>query len=290
MQNDAGETPNATPAAMRAPRLSCDCHVHIFGDPGIYPNRMPGHARELRTTRVEDLLALHRRVGIERAVFIQPLNYWTDHRCLLDAIATLPRARYRATAIIEDDVSDRTLRELDEAGFKGARFHYVPDEPNPSIEDLRRQLDRLKAIGWYAKFYFHPEFVPLLHEFFKTVDGLPIVIDHMGRFPARAIGSESYRLVCDLLARDNVWMMLSNGWRRSVERSGWSDMVAMGREFFRIAPDRCIWGTDWPHIGTGYVGPSPEQSLDLLYRYLPDEAARHAVLVANPARLHDFAP
>jgi predicted TIM-barrel fold metal-dependent hydrolase len=67
-------------------------------------------------------------------------------------------------------------------------------------------------------------------------------------------------------------------------------MVPLGRELYETAPDRCIFGTDWPHTHSQKEGGGPEEDalIELLYRFLPDEKARRAVLVDNPARLHGF--
>ena len=84
--------------------------------------------------------------------------------------------------------------------------------------------------------------------------------------------------------------MLSNGARMSAQASGWHDVIPIGRALYAAAPDRCMFGTDWPHTHSHNEGGGPPESelIELLYRFLPDAAARCAVLVDNPARLHGF--
>ena len=85
-------------------------------------------------------------------------------------------------------------------------------------------------------------------------------------------------------------MLLSNGPRLSKASTGWDDVVPLGRALYETAPDRCIFGTDWPHTHSQKEGGGPPDDalVTLAYRYLPDESARRAVLVDNPARLHGF--
>jgi predicted TIM-barrel fold metal-dependent hydrolase len=113
----------------------------------------------------------------------------------------------------------------------------------------------------------------------------PVVLDHLGHLYAKdGMSHPAFATLMGLLQRDNYWMMLSNGNRWSATGYPWNDMVPIGSAFYQAAPSRCIWSTDWPHLKFTPL-PSTADLLDLLYRYLPDEEARAAVLVDNPARL-----
>ena len=99
-------------------------------------------------------------------------------------------------------------------------------------------------------------------------------------------------LIVGLLRRDNWWILLSNG---DVRDEGpvqpWSDAIPFGRTYYETAPERCIWGSDWPHIAynrRGLESPDEKALVGLLESFLPDQAARQAVLVDNPARLYGF--
>ena len=61
----------------------------------------------------------------------------------------------------------------------------------------------------------------------------------------------------------------------------------LARALARNNPDRCLWASNWPHPGI-VKPPTNAAMLDLLLDWVPDEAARHKVLVDNPARLYDF--
>jgi predicted TIM-barrel fold metal-dependent hydrolase len=269
------------------PAGSCDCHLHVFGDPAKYPDRHPNPVHKSLEANVEDALRMHRVVGFRRGVFVQPANYVTDHTYLKEALAQVPRENYRATGIMDDSVSDAELARLHEAGMRGVRFNFVRMfNMAPSPATLARCIERIRPYGWYVKIFIGPDEVEDHYSMLRQLD-VPVLIDHMARctpaHPAR-------KLILELLRRENVWMLLSNGHRASTQASGWDDMVALGREFYATAPDRCIFGTDWPHPHSHKEGGGPQEDelIGLLYRFLPDAAARQAVLVDNPARLHGF--
>jgi predicted TIM-barrel fold metal-dependent hydrolase len=267
--------------------MSCDCHLHVFGDPARYPDRNPNPVHKSLEANWEDALAMHRAVGFGRGVFVQPANYVSDHTYLKEALSRVPRANYRATGIIDDSVSDDELLRLHEAGVRGVRFNFVRQfKMAPSPESFARSLERIRPYGWYAKLFIGADELPDYMEYFRLIT-TPILIDHMGRTPPN---HPARNVVIEMLKRENVWMLLGNGHRMSAQAERWDDMVPFGRELYDAAPDRCIFGTDWPHTHSQKEGGGPEEDalIDLLYRFLPDEKARRAVLVDNPARLHGF--
>jgi len=269
------------------PPMSCDCHLHVFGDPARYPDRNPNPVHKSLEATWEDALAMHRAVGFGRGVFVQPANYVSDHTYLKEALSRVPRANYRATGIIDDSVSDAELLRLHEAGVRGVRFNFVRQfKMAPDPKSFARSVDRIKQYGWYVKLFIGTDEIPDYIDMFRTVSS-PILIDHMGRTPPN---HPAGNVVIEMLKRENVWMLLGNGHRMSAQAERWDDMVPLGRALYEAAPDRCIFGTDWPHTHSQKEGGGPEEDalIDLVYCFLPDEKARRAVLVDNPARLHGF--
>jgi len=288
----AGAMRPALPPAEPLPPLSCDCHLHVFGDPAKFPDRNPNPVHRSREASFEDALHMHRKVGFARGVLVQPANYTTDHSYLIEAMQRVPRGRYRATGIIDDTVTDAELARLHAAGMRGVRFNFVAMfKMAPSPQLLRRSIERIRQYGWYIKIFVGPEELPDLVETLRAITSVAVVIDHMARLkPADGARNPAHDLVLDLLRRENFWVLLSNGARMSAQASGWHDVVPIGRELYGAAPDRCMFGTDWPHTHSHNEGGGPQESelIELLYRFLPDAAARQAVLVDNPARLHGF--
>jgi predicted TIM-barrel fold metal-dependent hydrolase len=288
----AGAVRPAPRPAEPLPPQSCDCHLHVFGDPARFPDRNPNPIHASREASWEDALRMHASVGFARGVLVQPANYTTDHSYFKHALQGLPREHYRAIGIIDESVSDAELARLNDAGMRGVRFNFVRMfKLAPSPRSLQHSTDRVRALGWYIKIFVGPEELPDLFETLRAITSVPVVIDHMARLRPESGGrNRAHRLVLDLLKRENFWVMLSNGARMSTLATRWDDVVPIGAELYAAAPDRCIFGTDWPHTHSHNEGGGPQEHelIELLYRYLPDIKARQAVLVDNPARLHGW--
>jgi predicted TIM-barrel fold metal-dependent hydrolase len=282
------------------PRNSCDTHLHVFGDPTIYPVANPNALyRPPADCTFAAMQQLHDGLGIERAVLVQATIYGTDHRLLHDVLAAAPPDRYRGVAIVDDSVSDAELARLHAVGVRGARFNFGGNfKLAPSLATLRRSLARVRELGWVVKIFgFGDDFLPVADELHKIES--PAIIDHMGGLDyQRGQSQPVVQLILDLLGNDNWWIGLSNGDLRSHAGRPWNDAVEFGRLFFAAAPQRCLWGTDWPHVhrfirpdhaGHSDYGVDHEfERVALLERYLPDRTARDRVLVDNPARLFGF--
>jgi predicted TIM-barrel fold metal-dependent hydrolase len=288
----AGAVRPAAPPTEPLPPMSCDCHLHVFGDPAKFSDRNANPVHPSREASWEDALRMHRSVGFGRGVFVQPANYTTDHSYLLEALARVPRQNYRATGIIDDSVSEAEIARLHDAGMRGVRFNFVRMfKMAPSPQTLQNTIDRIRPYGWHIKIFVGPEELPDYFEALRKITSIPIVIDHMSRLrPTDGTGHPTYAMVKELLKRENFWVLLSNGARMSALPRGWEDVVPIGRELYAAAPDRCMFGTDWPHTHSHKEGGGPEESdlIELLYRFLPDDKARRAVLVDNPAKLYRF--
>ncbi len=285
---------------VRLPQNACDTHLHVFGDPKKYPAAnadalyQPPQACTFAAVK-----ALHDALGIDRAVLVQPTIYGTDHRLLHDVLKNAPRQNYRGVAIVDDSVSDAELARLHSVGVRGARFNFGGRfKLAPSLDGFRRGLARVRELGWFVKvFGFEDDFLPVADEL-RKID-FPAIIDHMGGPDySRGTGQLAVRLMLGLLNNGNWWIGLSNGDLRSNLGYPWDDAVEFGRLFYAAAPDRCLWGTDWPHVHR-FIRPDKdghsEYGLDhemarvaLLERYVPDRAARDRVLVDNPARFFGF--
>jgi predicted TIM-barrel fold metal-dependent hydrolase len=286
----AGAARPAAPPTQQLPPLSCDCHLHVFGDPARFPDRNPNPVHPSREASWEDALRMHGTVGFRRGVLVQPANYTTDHSYLLEALQRVPPGRYRAIGIMDETVTDAELERLHAAGMRGVRFNFVRMfKMTPSPRLLQSSIDRIRQYGRYIKIFVGPEELPDFIETLRRISAVPVVIDHMARLKP-GTRSPAHHLVLDLLRRKNFWVLLSNGVRMSAQTSGWHDVVPIGRELYAAAPDRCLFGTDWPHTHSHQEGGGPQESelIELLYRFLPDPEARQAVLVDNPARLHGF--
>ena len=284
----------------RLPKNACNTHLHVFGDAKRYPASNP-HALypPPQDYTFEVMQRLHDAMGIERAVLVQASIYGSDHRLLHDVLKAAPKGRYRGVAIVDDSVSDAELQRLHDVGVRGARFNFGGNfKLSPSLASFRRTLGRIRELGWFAKMFgFGDDFLAVESELRKIE--MPAMIDHMGALDYRRGPSQpAMRLILDLLAKDNWWIGLSNGELRSHMGYPWDDAVEFGRLFYQAAPERCMWGTDWPHVHR-FIRPDKDGHSDygvehqfariaLLERYVPDRQARDRVLVDNPARFFGF--
>ena len=281
--------PNPAP-----PRGACDCQFHIYGDPSRYPSSPAATYPPISAT-FEDAVRMHRALGFERGVIVHSSIYGSDHRLLLDTLENMEpalRARYRATSIIDDSVSDRELARLDAAGVCAARLNIAKMfGVTPSESEARRTIDRIREPGWHVRLHVRGNDLLEFSDVLKTVKDIPMVIDHLGHVNlAKGLDQPVCRWILEILKRDNWWMMVSNGNRDSSMDAGWDDAVPVGRAFVEAAPDRIIWSTDWPHPMWTKRMMNDAEEVELLYRYVDSDAALlRKILVDNPARLHGFA-
>jgi 2-pyrone-4,6-dicarboxylate lactonase len=261
-----------------------DAQIHVFGDPSRYPLAPTRWYDPPFQATFDVAQKMHAALGIARGVLVQPAAYGTDHRLLLACLAQ--NANYRATALIDDTVTDAELHELDAAGICGIRFHFKSATgPVPENDRFERAVARVAPLGWHVKIRTTGEDL-LRHEaLFRRAD-VPVVIDHMGHLDMR-LGADqpACQLMLDLLrSTPNFWVMLSNAAKHS--EPPYDDAVAIGRAFVAAAPDRTMWGSDWPHLDFKKPVPNTADLLELAYRYAPGEAALRRILVENPQRLY----
>ena len=267
------------------PAGSWDCQVHVFGDPARYPLRS-GRAYEPPVdATIEAAAKMHQAIGIQYGVVTQSTAHGMDHTILFDAIAARPN--YYGIAIVDDTTTDKQLEKLHEAGVRGARFNFwsmLNIQPDPN--SFLRTLERIGKLGWHARIHSAgAEWLDILDLMLKVQTS--VVIDHMGHCDATdGIDQPGFRMLLELLRRDNWWVMVSNGDRCASGDAPWSDIVPFGRKLIEVAPDRSVWCTDWPHVLYKKPRmPNDAELVELLYDYVSDDATLRKVLVDNPARL-----
>jgi predicted TIM-barrel fold metal-dependent hydrolase len=263
--------------------------MHIF-DPRFAPS--PHWRREPPDAPVAAYRLLQARLGTSRAVVVTPSTYGTDNRCTLDALAQLGSTA-RGVAVVDVDVTSAELARLAEQGVCGLRVNFVsPQSWGTTTADMLRTLgDKVAPLGWHVQVFAHPEQLIALAPVIEALP-VPVVIDHLGHAdPAEGTSGEAFALLMQWLTSGRAWVKLSGAYMRS--RSGgpdYADTVALGQALARAAPDRLVWGSDWPHT-TAPAGSVDDAALvDLLHRWCTDDAAlMDRILVDNPARLYGFA-
>ncbi len=276
----------ATPR-LKAPAGSTDSHFHIFGPHARYP-LSPGRSYTPPEALVEQYLALAARLGIERMVVVQPSIYGTDNACTLDAVARFGKDRARAVVVIDEQASPHALRRMHEAGARGVRFNAVSGNGTP-LEQLQTLARRIAPLGWHLQLYVHGEQLVELAPALPGL-GLPVVIDHMGGVStAKGVDHPEFRALLGLLEGGRAWVKLC-GYRSSAAGYPFADVAPMAKALIAAAPERCLWGTDWPHPSYLRTMPDDGELLDLLGDWAPDAARQRQILAENPVALYGFLP
>ena len=270
---------------LKAPANATDCHHHIYD--AKYPvdpraTLRPGDAL------VSDYRALQKRIGTTRNVLVQPSTYGTDNRCHLDALAAFgPSARM--VAVVDDKVSAEELKRMHGLGVRGIRFNLATG--GATTQDMIEPLaKRVNDLGWHIQINANPD---KIMEIMSILERVPssIVFDHLAHIPQPdGVRHPLFAKVTALMDKGRTWMKLSGAYADTkVGPPSYADSSAVARAYAKAFPERCVWGSDWPHP-TEQQKQLPDDALlfDLLTDWVPDEKTRNRILVDNPTTLYDF--
>lgn len=283
--------PDPRPPKTPFPPLACDCHAHICGPQALY-----GFIPERIYSPPDALLPAYRhllaRLGSERAVLVQPSFHGSDNRAMLAAMAQAGPA-FRGVAVIGDDVTSRELETMHAAGVRGARLNIVDVKTAKGVlprDAIAKLAERIKPFGWHIEFLMHVDEFPDLD---VTLGKLPVevVFGHLGYVAAgKSVATPGFQALLRLLRDGRAWVKLTGPYRISAMGLPHDDTVPFARELVAAAPDRLVWGSDWPHVKTGWSIPVPNAGdmADMLDSWVPDPAMRRHVLADNPAKLYGF--
>jgi 2-pyrone-4,6-dicarboxylate lactonase len=273
-------------ACYAPPSGACDAHCHIWGPAHRFPfaDKRPFTPPDRGK---EDLAALYARLGIERSVVVQAIVHGTDNSAMLDAIAS-SEGRYRGIALIDDSFDERALEALHDGGIRGVRFGFVKHlGARPDLDFFRRTVARIVPLGWHAQIHLDAgDLIELRDE----LDALriPFVIDHMGRVDAAGgLDQPAFRALLEQVRRDNCWVKVSGSDRVSAAGAPFHDALPFAQQLIAAAPDRVVWGTDFPHSNPRHLVEDDATLLDLL-PLMTDEAGLRRLLVTNPEQLYGF--
>jgi 2-pyrone-4,6-dicarboxylate lactonase len=283
-----GPPPNRSPRKpnLAVPNGACDSHCHIYGpfdrfplpeDRSFTPNEAPETA----------LRGLHNHLGFDRAVIVQSQGHGFDHEPLLDALA-LGNGRYRGVALIRPDTSPDVIQRFDAAGVCGVRFSFMEHlGGTPNLGKVRDTIALVQPYNWHIAIHVAGKGLIENEEFIRSIPA-PVVIDHMAR-PDIAEGPNGPVITTlrSLLDTGRVWVKLSGAERLSKEGTPYSDVVPLARSLVEHAPERVLWGSDWPHVNLH--GPMPDDGdlVDFIGQMAPMDV-RHRLLVENPAKFFGF--
>lgn len=285
--------------SVKLPAGACDAHVHVFR-PDVYSFARDRAYTPGRITRsnLSTFLDAH---GLKRVVIVQPSVYSTDNRAMVDALRELGKRRARGIAVVDiDRVEDETLADLDAAGVVGIRLNVATREKGNLAKTLRATDKRLAGTNWHIQIYAP---MAAIIEAEKPLSrlGRPVVLDHFGGArTGQPVVAEGLRVLMRLLRDGPAYAKLSGAYRVSDDAATqWDDAAPLAVALIDAAPDRIVWGSDWPHTGShGRRGAKtriePFQKIDdraalaALARWAGEKATLKRILVDTPRELYRF--
>ena len=270
----------------------CDSHFHVFGAEERYPyssdlRYRPPHAP------LEDYLAHAAALGVGRFVFVQPSAYGRDNRCMLDAMREVGPEKCRGIVDLDQAAPMTELERLHALGVRGARINVNPIKPpepgfsGSMLERIRTLDEKCAALGWMLDFltpgWLTRELIPVFEALKSRFS-----IAHLGMFPAMAGPNQpGFGEFLEFARRcERCWVKLTGAYRISLDPA-FADSVPLARALIAAAPDRVIWGSDYPHLSFAERVDS-RRLFDLLGEWAPEQRVRDRILVDNPQRCFGF--
>lgn len=276
------------------PPGSCDACVHIFGPRQRFPftTGFPfagDHRYTPADAPKETLFAVHKMLGIDHGVIVQPNCHGYDNAAIAEA-ATASDGTYCGIALLPVMVSDDELKRLAAAGIRGARFHYMRHlAKGASVEEVIAFGKRLAGIGWHLQIQMQADMIADMIPALKH-SPVPVMIDHMGRLDASLGLEQPYlRDLLTLMQNKNIWLKLSGVDRATRQGPPYADAVALARKLAAENGDRVVWGSDWPHPNPPDGIPDDRLLIDVIGQIAPTTAGLQALMVDNPQRFYRFA-
>ena len=279
--------PDTRTPKYRPPPGACDAHCHIFGPGDVYPYA-PDRSYTPPDAPLSRFKELQKTLGLSRAVLVNASCHGSDNTVIVDAIAQSGGA-YRGVANSDDSFTEKDFEKLHLAGFRGVRFNFVKHLGGmPDMGEFQRTLARIRPFGWHIDLHFDAGDL-IEHDALLKSLPVPFIIDHMGRVPTKnGLGQEPFKLLLNLARNnDRCWIKIS-GSERISSGPPFTDAVPFAQALIEAAPDRILWGTDWPHPNIAKHMPNDGDLVDLIPLMMPDAALQKRILVDNPHRLYEF--
>ena len=279
--------PDTRTPAFRMPAGACDAHCHVFGPRDVFPYA-PTRKYTPPDAPKEKLRELHGILGVQRAVIVQASCHGTDNTAMLDAIASSNGA-YRGVCNASNSFTDADFEHLHAGGIRGVRFNFVKHLGGaPDLDNMKKVVARVRELGWHLVIHVDAGDLVEFEQLFASFD-IPKIIDHMGRVPTSdGINQKPFRILLRFMERDDFWVKVCGSERISQAGPPFYDAVPYAMALIDVAPDRILWGTDWPHPNIKKFMPNDGDLVDLVPLFARDAQLQQKLLVDNPQRLYGF--
>jgi predicted TIM-barrel fold metal-dependent hydrolase len=274
---------------VAVPDFACDCHAHVIGPSSRYPF-VAERSYTPPDALLTDYLKVARTLGLKRSVIVQPSMHGTGNSAILDAIESAgpDGPEFRAVAVVAPETTAAEYLELHRRGVRGLRLNTVYLGGRSALDQAQHFAARIGDLGWHLEILCD---VSTAGPAISGLDGLgvPIVFDHFGHLDARKGASDpGFRRLLDMVRAGNTWVKISGAYRLTHEDFPYDDVRPFAEALLALAPERLLWGTDWPHTVCRVPMPNDGELLDLLASWVGDETMLRRVLVDNPAQFYGF--
>jgi 2-pyrone-4,6-dicarboxylate lactonase len=272
------------PTRFKVPPGAVDTHAHVIGTPPDYPfvetrSYTPPGAPATAYLRMLD------QTGMTYGVLVQVSVHGTDNRLMVETLRAHPQ-RLRGIAVVALDTPERELAALKEAGVVGLRLNVLYGG-GVGFDQVENYGALCRELGWHLQFLIDARDLPPLAARLSRLP-VPFVVDHMGHMPVAAgVDDPGFQTLVSLV-RDGAWVKISGAYRLTDAGPPYRDTIPFAHALVAAAPERCVWGSDWPHVSNWGFMMNVGDLLDLLADWVLDEATRRGVLVDNPHRLYGF--
>lgn len=279
-----GPLPEIDPPSFVVPFGAVDTHAHVVAASEAYP-MVPERSYTPPPAPEDKYLAMLDATGMTYGVLVQISVYGTDNRYLLETLRRHPD-RLRGIAVVSPEVTDAELEAMHAAGVRGLRIN-VLFGGGIGFKAMETLAHRIKDLGWHMQFLMDVNALP---ELMPRMTKLPVpgIVDHMGHTPvAQGIDAPGFSALRSLVRDHGYWVKLSGAYRISERFPTFDDVTPFAQALIEDAPDRMVWGSDWPHVSLTRM-PNTGALRNLLPLWAPDADTRRRILVDNPARLYGF--
>ena len=281
-----GPKPALAPPRFDMPKGATDTHSHVIGLPPEYPFA-PERSYTPPEAPLSAYMAMHKALGIERAVIVTPSVHGTDNRITLEAIAGYG-ANARGIAVVPPDITGQEVLDLHYGGVRGVRLN-VLFGGGVGLQAFETLVPKIRGLGWHIQLLIDvsrdmAEMAPVIRS-----SGITVVVDHMGHMPVeRGLEDPGFQTFLGLVRDGLAWAKLSGNYRISTLRPTFQDAIKFAQALIDACPQHMVWGTDWPHVAMTKHMPDTTELLNALDDYAPDAVAKQMILVDNPATLYGF--
>ncbi|SPF81752.1 amidohydrolase family protein [Pseudoprimorskyibacter insulae] len=261
--------------------MICDCHIHSFAK-GI---TREGASYAPPEQDLADYWADEAQAnGITRAVIVQASVDGTDNSAVLQALTAPPKGmETRGVAMISDKTEG--LAEMTAAGVRAARIQDSAKLGISQLGQLPALAARVAEFDWHMELNTAPSRFDLVTDALRAMpEGQPLVLDHMGHIDPQS--PKDLDALLALMETGRVWVKLAPT-RVSALAHRYDDLETPITRLMAAFPERCLWGSDWPHVMTPPPVPRIAPMLDLCQRVLTP-AQQGLLFDTNPAQLYRF--